>query len=86
MKRYDIVRFFQRSEREVIKRGLTLEEAQAHCTDPETSSKTATSAEAQERTRTRGEWFDGYRDTYTRPRPQGLLDTLAEICYLERKR
>lgn len=83
---YDIVRFFQRAEREVIKRGLTLEEAQAHCHDPETSSTTATSEAAQELTRTKGPWFDGYRDTDRRGKQPGLLESVAEICYLERKR
>ena len=39
---------------------LTLEEAQAHCREPETSSNTATSAAAQERTRVYGPWFDSY--------------------------
>jgi hypothetical protein len=41
-------------------RGLTLEEAQTHCKDPETSSRTATSAAARRRTRLYGPWFDGY--------------------------
>lgn len=43
-----------------IKTGLTLEEAQAHCQDPETSSRTATSAAAKRRTARLGPWFDGY--------------------------
>ncbi|PYC48178.1 hypothetical protein DI396_03985 [Litorivita pollutaquae] len=43
---YDIVRFRQNGKQWIIRRGLTLEEAQAHCQDPNT----------------RGEgWFDGYR-------------------------
>jgi hypothetical protein len=37
-----------------------LEEAQAWCRDPETSSTTATSAEALELTERVGAWFDGY--------------------------
>lgn len=44
----------------VIKTGLTLEEAQAHCQDPETSSKSATSIDAAEHTQEFGPWFDGY--------------------------
>lgn len=60
--RYKIVRgyFDSRSPRRTIARGLTLEEARAHCSDPETSSRTCTSAEGKRRTRTRGPWFDGY--------------------------
>jgi len=43
-----------------IKSGLTLEEAQAHCRDPETSSRTATKSAGKARTRQKGPWFDGY--------------------------
>ena len=59
---YQIVRFYQnaRPNRQVIKRGLTLEQARKHCKDPETSSRTATGAEAVDRTRRLGNWFDGY--------------------------
>lgn len=39
---------------------LTLEEAQAHCHDVETSSSTATSPAAKARTRRMGPWLDGY--------------------------
>ena len=60
---YSIIRMYQREgERsKVIKAGLTLAEAQQHCRDPETSSSTATSPDAKQRTRTRGPWFDGYQ-------------------------
>jgi len=44
----------------VIKRGLTLEEAQAHCKDPETSSSTCTKPELIAYTHLTGPWFDGY--------------------------
>lgn len=59
---YRIVRMYQDPNicERVIAKGLTLEEARAHCSDPETSSRTATSATAQARTRRRGAWFDGY--------------------------
>ena len=44
---YKIIRFYKDHYRNrVIKRGLTLEEAQAHCSDP--------------KTRKEGKWFDGY--------------------------
>jgi hypothetical protein len=58
---YKIARFYQNgSRRRTIKTGLTLAEAQAHCKDPETSSRTATSAAAKRRTKIQGPWFDGY--------------------------
>lgn len=59
---YEIIRFFQDGDNEVIDSGLTLDEAQAHCQDPETSSSTATSDIALARTASRGRWFDGYRE------------------------
>lgn len=59
---YKIVRYYERGEQEVVVRGLTLEQAQAHCQDPQTSSKTATGEAARQRTETRGSWFDGYRE------------------------
>lgn len=60
---YDIVRFYQNPnvENEVIKTGLTLEEAQEHCSDPETSSSTAKNRIARAGVARYGEWFDGYR-------------------------
>lgn len=60
--RYKIVRGFLNEEhaRRTIKRGLTLDEAQAHCRNPESSWKTATSVSAKRRTQRKGPWFDGY--------------------------
>jgi hypothetical protein len=43
-----------------VERGLTLEEAQAYCRDPESSSHTCTSATGRRRTKQRGHWFYGY--------------------------
>ena len=59
---YCIIRFYFADDRpsRTIKRGLTLEQAQAHCNDPQTSSSTATNAVARRRTRDLGPWFDGY--------------------------
>lgn len=65
MATYKIIRFYRDNEelnRSVVTRGLTLEQAQEHCSDPETSSKTATSPEAVERTERYGPWFDGYEE------------------------
>ncbi len=62
MATYSIIRFFQGEPSQVIKTGLTLEEAEAHTADPETSSSTATSPEAMERTYLHGPWFDGFTE------------------------
>ena len=51
------------ARRRTIETGLTLEEAQAHCNDPETSSRTCTSAAKRRITRKHGEWFDGYTES-----------------------
>ena len=55
---YTIIRFFESGDREIIEEGLTLEEAQAHCRDPETSSATASDDTLL---REKGRWFDGYQ-------------------------
>lgn len=59
---YKIVRHYRDRypNHRTIDTGLTLKEAQAHCSDPETSSSTAISAAARARTRAMGPWFDGY--------------------------
>ena len=58
---YKVIRMFRDSKkRMVIKTGLTLEEAQEHCRDPETSSSTATGLTEKMLTRNFGPWFDGY--------------------------
>jgi hypothetical protein len=67
---YKIVRSFlgplvngrHQSSRRTITTGLTLEAVQKHCSDPNSSSRTATSATAKRRTRDRGPWFDGYEE------------------------
>ena len=61
---YKIVRYYFREyPKRTIKSGLTLEQAQKHCADPNTSSSTATSAKAKRLTQQRGPWFDGYTET-----------------------
>jgi hypothetical protein len=60
---YKIVRmYFGSTPNRTIKRNLTLEQAQAHCSDPQTSSSTCTSAVGKRRTRELGPWFDGYEE------------------------
>jgi len=64
MTTYKIIRFYANDthESQVIRRGLSLEQAQEHCQDPETSSRTAKSREAKQRTAIYGPWFDGYTE------------------------
>lgn len=62
---YKIIRhyFDFRYPDRTVKTRLTLEEAQAHCEDPETSSSTYTKYAGRKRTHDRGQWFDGYTET-----------------------
>lgn len=65
MATYKIVRFYRDDEelnKTVIVRGLDLEQAKAHCNDPETSGETCTNPEGLERTRLHGPWFDGWEE------------------------
>jgi hypothetical protein len=59
---YKIIRYYAKVSRdnEVIKTGLSLSEAQAHCQDPETSWTSAVEPPNKRRTVLHGEWFDGY--------------------------
>ena len=59
---YKIVRMYFKGGNRVIKRNLTLEEAQEHCSDKETSSSTCTKSENKRRTSRMGPWFDGYEN------------------------
>jgi hypothetical protein len=58
---YTIVRYYQRGFTRVVRRGVTLQDAQAHCNDRETASNTCTSASGKRRTAKYGPWFDGFR-------------------------
>ena len=51
----------------IIRRGLTLAQARAHCADPENSSTTCSSAAGRRRTRRLGSWFDSFTQ---RPEPK----------------
>jgi len=61
---YKIIRFYYNREgyRKTIKKGLTLEQAQAHCNDPETSSSTCKLPANVRRTKIQGAWFDAWTD------------------------
>jgi hypothetical protein len=60
---YKIFRSFRDQDvSPMVKRGLTLQQAQAHCHDLETSSSTCTQKEGLDRTRLHGPWFDGYEE------------------------
>jgi hypothetical protein len=58
---YKIVRFFHRSGcRRAVRWNLTLEQAQSHCSDPESSWQTARNPRRRRRTSRAGPWFDGF--------------------------
>lgn len=57
---YKIIRFSAIGSSKVIKTVDTIEEAQAHCSDPETSSNTCVSEKGLRLTSSIGSWFDGY--------------------------
>lgn len=60
---YKIIRmYFGSTPNRVIKTGLTLEQAQAHCRDPETSSQTCKKRVNIRRTERFGPWFDSYSE------------------------
>lgn len=54
---YKIIRYFMNKNNEVIKTGLTEDEAKKHCRDDESSSSTASDRTLFEKY---GNWFDGY--------------------------
>ena len=59
---YKIIRRYFKGGSRTIDTGLTLEQAQAHCQDPETSSRTCTKAHLKRRTKQMGPWFDCYEE------------------------
>lgn len=61
---YRIIRFYQREDKanETVKRGLTREEAKAHCRSPLASSKTNNTSEGRARTIAHGDWFEGFEE------------------------
>lgn len=61
---YKVVRryFNHPGKKYTVARGLSLEQAQAWCQDPETSSSTCKKPHNRARTRRMGPWFDGYTE------------------------
>lgn len=59
---YKIVRLYFRGGKRIIAKGLTLEQAQEHCENPETSSSTCQKTVNKNRTKRLGLWFDSYDD------------------------
>jgi len=63
MTTYKVERLYARHNgKDLIKRGLTKEQAMAHCQDPETSSFTCTNAAGKARTAKEGPWFDSWTE------------------------
>lgn len=63
MNTYKIVRrFFNTNRKRVVAKNLTLDQAQAWCQNPQTSSSTCTDKAGKARTKRHGRWFDGYTE------------------------
>ena len=63
MSTYRVVRLHKDSDyRPVVLLGLTQEEAQEHCRNPETSSSTCTGAREKKHTKQWGAWFDAWEE------------------------
>jgi hypothetical protein len=54
--------FNRQGYRYTLDSGLTLEQAQRHCSDPETSSSTCKTAAKRRITKRHGPWFDSYTE------------------------
>lgn len=82
---YYIVRGYRDSQRrDIVKTKLTLEQAQGHCRDKQTSSSTCTTAEGLERTAQFGPWFDGYEEHRQVRKTFTKLTLLAISLHAER--
>ena len=63
MSTYRIIRLHKDDYKpRVLSRGLTLEEAQRWCRDPETSSSTCEGEAGKAYTEIHGAWFDAYEE------------------------
>ena len=72
---YEIIRLYQDSNHKdhhkIIKRNLTLEQAQEHCKDDSTHEL--------------GVWFDGYQSMKKQNKKPGLLETACQILAMEKR-
>ena len=59
---YKVVRKFFKGAKYTLHTGLTLEEAQELCRDPESSSETCQKSVNRRRTRVHGPWFNSYSE------------------------
>lgn len=62
IKTYEIIRFYFNKGNRIVKTGLTLEEAQEHCSDPETCSRTCSTLDSLSVLDRTSDWFDGYQE------------------------
>ena len=76
MTTYKVVRMYAlpTEPHRTLRQGLTLEQAKAHCRNPETSSRTCTGEVALAHTQAHGPWFDGYDVDEPRPLPASMWD------------
>jgi hypothetical protein len=58
--KYSIIRKHFNGEDVLLEIGLTLKQAQEHCSNPDTSSRTCKSRSAMLYTQEHGAWFDCY--------------------------
>lgn len=68
---YKIVRYTFQKPSQIVKRGLTLEQAQEHCNDPSTASDG---------------WFDGYEMENRRPLKMSILKSCLDYNLKEKRR
>lgn len=67
---YKIIRYFFNSGiSRVVRRGITLEEAQEHIKSPESISRSASSIAGRQRTKQFGPWFDQIETDFAAPPP-----------------
>ena len=62
MTTYRVVRIYERTivPNRIVRRGMSLEEAVAHCEDPKSNSRTAKGKHQTVRTKKYGHWHDAY--------------------------
>ena len=58
--KFSVVRYFQSGRKYTLATGVSKEDAKTHCGSVEASSAKCTTKVGKERTRNRGQWFDGF--------------------------